>query len=132
MALYIPPYSGLFYCIFYGCCFKRNPNDSFQRAAGRPLSSWQNLTAMFCGILWLCLSVLLSYIQSAILSGLILFFTLLCFCSALPFGILGLGMFRFGGGFLYCGLFFWDCIVSETVVCRFGLGAVGEIRVKIV
>ena len=41
-------------------------------------------------------------------------------------------MFRFGGGFLYCGLFFWDCIVSESVVCRFGLGAVGEIRVKIV
>ena len=40
-------------------------------------------------------------------------------------------MFRFGGGFLYCGLFFWDCIVSESVVCRFGLGAVGEIRVKI-
>ena len=66
-----PPYSGLFYCIFYGCCCKRNPNDSFQSANVRPLASWHNLTAMFCGILWRCLSVLLSYIQSALLSGLI-------------------------------------------------------------
>ena len=41
-------------------------------------------------------------------------------------------MFRFGGGFLWCGLFFCECIVSESVVCRFGLGTVGEIRVQIV
>ena len=39
---------------------------------------------------------------------------------------------RFGGGFLWCVLFFCGCIVSESVVCRFGLGTVGEIRVKIV
>ena len=68
---------------------------SFLSADVRPLASRHNLTAMFCGILWRCLSVLLSYIQSALLSGLILF---LCFLYLVVF-LLGSYFWdlRFGG-----------------------------------